>query len=59
MAARRVGDRRERRRERPEILVDQLLDRLAEHGYRDLEVEQTAVENVVFGLPSSLAGNPA
>lgn len=43
----------------PEVLVDQLLDRLAEHGYRDLEIEQTAVENVVFGLPSSLAGNPA
>lgn len=43
----------------PEILVEQLLDRLAELGYRDLDVEQTAVENVVFGLPSSLAGNPA
>ncbi|MDG4809548.1 4-hydroxy-3-methylbut-2-enyl diphosphate reductase [Micromonospora sp. WMMD1120] len=38
----------------PEILVEQLLDRLAEHGFRDLELEQTAVENVVFGLPSSL-----
>lgn len=40
----------------PEILVEQVLDRLAEHGYRDLELEQTAVENVVFGLPSGLTG---
>ncbi|MEN3304630.1 MAG: 4-hydroxy-3-methylbut-2-en-yl diphosphate reductase [Micromonosporaceae bacterium] len=39
----------------PEILVEQLLDRLAEHGYRDIEIERTAMENVVFGLPSSLA----
>jgi 4-hydroxy-3-methylbut-2-enyl diphosphate reductase len=39
----------------PEILVEQVLDRLAELGYRDLDIERTAVENVVFGLPSSLA----
>jgi 4-hydroxy-3-methylbut-2-en-1-yl diphosphate reductase len=39
----------------PEILVEQLLDRLAEYEYRDIEIEQTAIENVVFGLPSSLA----
>lgn len=38
----------------PEILVEQLLDRLAEYGYRDIDIERTAIENVVFGLPSSL-----
>ncbi|MER7763405.1 4-hydroxy-3-methylbut-2-enyl diphosphate reductase [Streptomyces sp. NPDC097619] len=40
----------------PEILVDQLLERLVEYGYTGLELEQSAVENVVFGLPASLAG---
>ncbi|MFI5933925.1 4-hydroxy-3-methylbut-2-enyl diphosphate reductase [Actinoplanes sp. NPDC051494] len=40
----------------PEILVDEVLDRLAEHGFRDIEIERTATENVVFGLPSGLAG---
>ncbi|MGW6706400.1 4-hydroxy-3-methylbut-2-enyl diphosphate reductase [Streptomyces sp. NPDC054956] len=40
----------------PEILIDQLLDRLTELGYVDIELEQTAVENVVFSLPASLTG---
>lgn len=39
----------------PEILVNQLLDRLVELGFTGLEIEQTAIENVVFGLPGSLA----
>ncbi|MBM2623748.1 4-hydroxy-3-methylbut-2-enyl diphosphate reductase [Actinoplanes sp. LDG1-06] len=38
----------------PEILVEQLLDRLAEHGWTTVELESTATENVIFGLPSSL-----
>lgn len=38
----------------PEILVEQLLERLAELGYADLEIEQSAVEKEVFGLPASL-----
>lgn len=41
----------------PEILVTQVLDRLAELGYADLEIERSAEENVVFGLPSSLTEN--
>ncbi|MHC0432827.1 4-hydroxy-3-methylbut-2-enyl diphosphate reductase [Streptomyces sp. O3] len=41
----------------PEILVEQVLDRLAEFGYVDLEIEQSAVENQVFGLPASLTEN--
>ncbi|MFD9305779.1 4-hydroxy-3-methylbut-2-enyl diphosphate reductase [Streptomyces sp. NPDC060048] len=43
----------------PEILIDQLLERLASLGYVDLELEQTAVENVVFSLPASLSGASA
>jgi 4-hydroxy-3-methylbut-2-enyl diphosphate reductase len=39
----------------PEILVDELLDRLAELGYADVELEQTAVENVIFNVPARLA----
>jgi (E)-4-hydroxy-3-methyl-but-2-enyl pyrophosphate reductase len=38
----------------PETLVDQLVARLAELGYRDVEVEQVASEQVVFTLPAML-----
>jgi len=38
----------------PEILVAELLDRLAELGYGDIEIDSTAVENIVFDLPSRL-----
>lgn len=40
----------------PEILVEQVVDRLGELGYEDIELAQVAVENVVFGLPASLSG---
>jgi 4-hydroxy-3-methylbut-2-en-1-yl diphosphate reductase len=40
----------------PEVLVEELLDRLASLGYRDLEIESTAKETVVFSLPSGIAG---
>jgi 4-hydroxy-3-methylbut-2-en-1-yl diphosphate reductase len=39
----------------PDILVHKLLDRLAEFGYRDVETESTAVEDVVFSMPLQLA----
>ncbi len=39
----------------PEVLVDGLLDRLADLGYADVELEQTAVENVIFNVPARLA----
>ncbi|WP_149551475.1 4-hydroxy-3-methylbut-2-enyl diphosphate reductase [Streptomyces marokkonensis] len=38
----------------PEILVDQVLERLAEFGYRDIEIEQVAQEDVVFHPPTHL-----
>ncbi|ALG09328.1 4-hydroxy-3-methylbut-2-enyl diphosphate reductase [Kibdelosporangium phytohabitans] len=38
----------------PEILVEQLLDRLAELGYADVELEQVAEENIVFSPPARL-----
>ncbi|MER5541262.1 4-hydroxy-3-methylbut-2-enyl diphosphate reductase [Streptomyces sp. NPDC002589] len=40
----------------PGVLVDGLLHRLAALGYRTVEVERTATEDVVFGLPSALKG---
>jgi 4-hydroxy-3-methylbut-2-en-1-yl diphosphate reductase len=40
----------------PEILVRELLDRLAEFGYQDVEIEFTAVEDVVFSMPLQLSG---
>ena len=43
----------------PEILVTELLDRLAEIGYRELEIERTAEETVVFSLPSAIASSRA
>jgi 4-hydroxy-3-methylbut-2-en-1-yl diphosphate reductase len=39
----------------PEILVEQLLDRLAGFGYSDVEIEQTVVEDVIFSVPARLA----
>ncbi|MFC5753282.1 4-hydroxy-3-methylbut-2-enyl diphosphate reductase [Actinomadura rugatobispora] len=40
----------------PEILVDELVDRLAGLGYTGLEIERTATEDVVFALPGGLGG---
>jgi 4-hydroxy-3-methylbut-2-enyl diphosphate reductase len=40
----------------PEILVQELLDRLASLGFADLEIESTAQETVVFSMPSGIAG---
>ncbi|MET7717367.1 4-hydroxy-3-methylbut-2-enyl diphosphate reductase [Streptomyces sp. NPDC005407] len=39
----------------PEILVGELVDRLAALGYGRVEVQQGAVEDVVFSLPGRLA----
>ncbi|GAB3476658.1 4-hydroxy-3-methylbut-2-enyl diphosphate reductase [Amycolatopsis cihanbeyliensis] len=38
----------------PEILVEELLDKLAESGYSNLEIEQVATEDVVFTPPAKL-----
>jgi 4-hydroxy-3-methylbut-2-enyl diphosphate reductase len=40
----------------PEILVEELLDRLAELGYTGLDIERSAEEKQVFSLPASLTG---
>ncbi len=40
----------------PEILVDQLVERLAGLGYADVELEDVATEDVVFFYPPRLAG---
>jgi 4-hydroxy-3-methylbut-2-enyl diphosphate reductase len=39
----------------PEILVEQLIDRLAELGYIDVELHSVATEDVVFHVPARLA----
>ncbi|MFF5016542.1 4-hydroxy-3-methylbut-2-enyl diphosphate reductase [Streptomyces sp. NPDC001165] len=39
----------------PEILVGELVDRLAALGYGDVEVQQGALEDVVFAMPGRLA----
>jgi 4-hydroxy-3-methylbut-2-en-1-yl diphosphate reductase len=39
----------------PEILVDQVVERLAELGFDRLELIRTATETVTFGLPGGLA----
>jgi 4-hydroxy-3-methylbut-2-en-1-yl diphosphate reductase len=39
----------------PEILVDQVVERLAGLGFDELELIRTATENITFGLPSGLA----
>ncbi|HEY4020745.1 MAG TPA: 4-hydroxy-3-methylbut-2-enyl diphosphate reductase [Pseudonocardiaceae bacterium] len=38
----------------PEVLVRDVVDWLAEHGYRELEVLSSAEENVTFALPPEL-----
>ncbi|MFF9028433.1 4-hydroxy-3-methylbut-2-enyl diphosphate reductase [Streptomyces iakyrus] len=38
----------------PEVLVEQVVERLATLGFGDIETEVTAVENVVFRLPPEL-----
>jgi 4-hydroxy-3-methylbut-2-enyl diphosphate reductase len=38
----------------PEILVDELLDRLAAHGYGDVETVTAIEENLTFALPQEL-----
>ncbi|TXL87043.1 4-hydroxy-3-methylbut-2-enyl diphosphate reductase [Streptomyces sp. IB2014 016-6] len=38
----------------PELLVDQLLERLDELGYQDVELSVTTKEDIVFQLPSGL-----
>jgi 4-hydroxy-3-methylbut-2-enyl diphosphate reductase len=48
----------------PEVLVQQVLDDLADAGYRDVQQVSTAHEDVVFALPkqvrgSARGGNPA
>jgi 4-hydroxy-3-methylbut-2-en-1-yl diphosphate reductase len=39
----------------PDVLVEELLDLLAEHGYRDVELERVAEETVVFSPPAKIA----
>ncbi|MFD5327762.1 4-hydroxy-3-methylbut-2-enyl diphosphate reductase [Streptomyces sp. NPDC127092] len=39
----------------PEILVGELVDRLASLGYTDVEVQEGAEEDVVFSIPGRLA----
>ena len=43
----------------PEVLVDEVLDRLAELGYGDVRLASVATEDVVFALPSSVGGGTA
>ncbi|MEV7231859.1 4-hydroxy-3-methylbut-2-enyl diphosphate reductase [Polymorphospora sp. NPDC051019] len=40
----------------PEILVEQLVDRLAGLGYDDITTDVTSVERVDFAVPASLSG---
>lgn len=40
----------------PEILVDELLERLHRLGYQEVELSTTATEDVVFAMPASLTG---
>ncbi len=39
----------------PELLVDQMVQRLARLGFDEIELVSTAVENITFALPSGLA----
>lgn len=39
----------------PDVLVRQMLDRLEEAGYIDLEIESTSVEDIVFSIPLQLS----
>jgi 4-hydroxy-3-methylbut-2-en-1-yl diphosphate reductase len=38
----------------PEVLVGQLVDRLADHGFPDVEVERVAVEDIRFAPPAAV-----
>lgn len=40
----------------PDVLVWELLDQLATHGFSTLEIDTTSQEDVVFAMPTSLAG---
>lgn len=40
----------------PDHLVQGLLERLAQHGRTDVDVERVAEEDVVFALPARMAG---
>jgi len=40
----------------PEVLIEEVLDRLAELGYADVRLASVATEDVVFALPSSVGG---
>jgi 4-hydroxy-3-methylbut-2-en-1-yl diphosphate reductase len=42
----------------PDVLVRSVLGRLAEFGFRDVEVETTAAEDVVFAMPPRLSSTP-
>ncbi|GHH34805.1 4-hydroxy-3-methylbut-2-enyl diphosphate reductase [Lentzea cavernae] len=42
----------------PEVLVDELVDRLASLGYGDVAVHRVAIEDVVFSPPARLTGVP-
>lgn len=39
----------------PEILVGELVDRLAELGFADVEIDVTSAEDVTFSIPTQLA----
>lgn len=39
----------------PEILVDQMVERLAQLGFDQIELVRTTTENITFALPSGLA----
>lgn len=43
----------------PELLVEQVLGRLAELGFEDVTVDVTSVEDVSFAMPSRLSGDRA
>ena len=38
----------------PEVLVEEVLDDLARRGYGDVDIVQTAEEDVQFSLPKEL-----
>jgi 4-hydroxy-3-methylbut-2-enyl diphosphate reductase len=38
----------------PEVLVDEVLEYLAQRGYGDVDIVQTAEEDVQFSLPKEL-----
>ncbi|UVS79239.1 1-deoxy-D-xylulose-5-phosphate synthase [Actinokineospora sp. UTMC 2448] len=42
----------------PEVLVDEVLARLAEHGFDQVDVDTTAVETVTFSLPGGRSVEP-